>query len=186
MIRAVIAMLPEGRARDLAFTAGGAAALVAGQRVAALSMLGRGLLGAEHRWRGDHPEFDGTWAHRWELAIEAYDANHTTRANRLLHAAALPLLVGGAAGLLVLPGPGALRLGAASWLALGWGMTLVGHLAFDQEVDLSSGDVLASIAGPLRDLRNLGVIVRGEPDVRARPRRRPEPITIYGGEPAQA
>src|SRR5882724_13195229 len=80
---------------------GGMGALCFGLKRSALLLFAAGVREIERDWRHRHPEFQGTLAERWQLSLEFYRETHQNPTNRRLHVVGIPLIVGGAAGLLL-------------------------------------------------------------------------------------
>src|SRR5512138_2259835 len=87
--------------RNVAYTAGGMVALLAGRKVTALGMFTKGLTGLEKAWREAHPDFDGDLKARWQKALDFYAETHKDEKNRKLHVVGIPFIVAGTAGLLL-------------------------------------------------------------------------------------
>lgn len=155
MFEKVIEMIPGTRARNVALTVGGMAALLGGQKVVALSMFGRGLKGLEDCWREAHPNFNGGLKERWEEAVEFYEATHRNPTNRKLHMVGIPMIVGGAAGLLIFNPYRPLWFISASGFAAGWVLNIVGHAGYEKNAPAFADDPLSFLAGPVWDLQNM-------------------------------
>lgn len=185
MFRTVLSLLPTPGARAVGMTTAGAMALIAGQKVLATSLFARGVMRLERQWRDNHPEFDGTWAHRWQLAGRHYDRTHRDPANRVLHLVGVPLMLSGVVGLLASRPLRPLWWMSAGSFSLGWSMNLIGHALFEKNAPAFADDPLAFVAGPLWDARQLGILrhARRAPLWR---RAAGAPVTVHMGEPAQA
>jgi uncharacterized membrane protein YGL010W len=84
-----------------------------------------------------------------------------------LHVVGIPLIVGGAVGLLAAPPVlGVLRFTSLAAFGVGWLLNLVGHAAFEKRAPAFSEDALSFVAGPVWDLRQLidRVVRRGGGD----------------------
>ena len=103
MLDRLISMLPDEKSRDVAATVGGMAALFAGRKVMAVTLFTRGVIGIEKQWRANNPDFEGGFKARWDRSVEFYDGTHQDKTNRWLHIVGIPMIVGGAAGLLAFP-----------------------------------------------------------------------------------
>lgn len=138
--------------RDLLATGGGMALLLAGRKIGALSLFAKGVVGLERRWRDKHPEVAPGWKARWDHAAAFYSETHQHDTNRLLHRVGIPLIVGGAAVLLIArPYRPFWSIGAASF-TVGWAMNFVGH-AYEGKRPAFADDPLSFIAGPVWDLQ---------------------------------
>ena len=144
--------------RDVAMTVGGMALLLSGARVPALTLFARGAKGIEAQWRQRHPTFKGGFRERWAHAERFYEGTHQDPTNRFLHVVGIPMIVGGAAGLLAFRplGPTApLWFGSAGWFVGGWALNLVGHQVYEKNAPAFKDDPLSFIAGPIWDARQL-------------------------------
>lgn len=143
----------------VALSVAGMGALCAGFKLSALSLFGAGLELLEKDWRARHPEFVGNLAQRWQESLSFYRETHRNDTNRTLHLIGIPLILGGAAGLFVSkplsPVRGALWATSLGAFAVGWGLNLVGHAAFEKRAPAFSDDGLSFIAGPVWDLQEL-------------------------------
>ncbi|MEZ4472905.1 MAG: DUF962 domain-containing protein [bacterium] len=149
----------DRRGRGVALTVGGMGALLGGRKVAALGLFAKGLRDLEAEWRAVHPEFQGGLRERWREAVEFYEATHTDDTNRKLHVVGIPLIVGGAVGLLVWPSyspPWAL---AAGTFVTGWGLNIAGHAIFEKNAPAFADDPLSFVAGPVFDAVQLRALV---------------------------
>lgn len=160
MIDKLMQFVPEDR-RDEALCAGAMAALLTGGKVTSLALLGKGLWGMEKSWRARHPEFHGGWAERWQLATDLYEATHQDSTNRALHMAGIPLIAGGAAGLLLSPRFSPPWFVAAGAFTGGWALNLVGHAKYEKKAPAFREDPLSFVAGPVWDLKQAASMLRG-------------------------
>ena len=138
---------------------GGMAALCFGFKRSALSMFAAGVTQLEQDWRDRHPEFRGGPAERWQQALEFYRQTHVNPVNRKLHIVGIPLIVGGAAGLLVArpfsPVSGGIWLGSLAAFSGGWALNILGHAVYEGRAPAFSEDGLSFIAGPVWDLQQV-------------------------------
>lgn len=142
----------DRRTRGVALTAGGLIGLVTGSKLGSLALAARGVRDLEAEWRAAHPEFVGGPAERWQQAIEFYEATHRDPRNRALHMVGIPVIIGGATGLLVWP-----RFSPPWWVSagaysVGWGLNLAGHAFFEKNPPAFADDPLSFVAGPAWDL----------------------------------
>jgi len=160
MLDKILHLVPAEK-RDVALAAGGMAALLTGSKLTALALFGRGAWGLEQTWRKKHPEFQGGMRERWQAAATFYAASHKDPTNRVLHKVGIPLIVGGAVGLLAMPRwspPWVLSAGA---FAGGWALNIVGHAKYEKNAPAFADDPLAFLAGPAWDLQQtLGAAAR--------------------------
>jgi hypothetical protein len=158
--------LAFGRDRaDLAKVTTGAALLMLGGKATPLYLFHSGLTGLEADWRKRH-SFDGSFAERWAYATQFYESTHQDRTNRMLHMIGIPMIVGGTAGLLVLPSwtpPWGLAWGA---FTVGWALNLLGHKYFEKNAPAFEEDPLSFLAGPIWDLKHIRRAVASELSVR--------------------
>ena len=148
-------LVPADR-RDVAMAAGGMALLLTGARMPALLLFARGAVGLETRWRLRNPAFTGGFAARWRQAIAHYEGTHQHPTNRRLHVVGIPMILGGAVGLLAFRPVGMtapLWFGSAGAFVGGWTLNLVGHGVFERNAPAFQDDPLAFVAGPVWDAR---------------------------------
>ncbi len=138
-----------------AWAISGMVALLSGRKMAGLGMFARGLAVLEQGWRAKHPNFQGGFSERWEAATEFYDATHRNKVNRWLHITGIPLIVVGAAGLLAFKPYRPAWTAAAGSFAVGWGLNILGHAAFERNAPAFKDDPLSFIAGPVWDIQQL-------------------------------
>ncbi len=159
MLQKIVAFVPEEK-RDQALAAAGGAALLSGQKFTAIIMFGRGVSGLEKKWRVRHPEFRGDFSQRWAAATSFYEQTHQDPTNRVLHMAGIPLIVGGALGLLVAPRYSPPWFLSATAFVGGWGMNLVGHYKYEKNAPAFAEDPLSFVAGPVWDAQQLAKVIR--------------------------
>ena len=143
----------------VALAAAGMAALCFGFKRSALTLFGAGVRTLELDWRSRHPEFRGGPRERWQASLDFYRETHQNPTNRTLHVIGIPLIVGGAAGLLASrpfsPVSGGLWLGSLGAFSVGWALNLVGHAVHERRAPAFSEDGLSFLAGPVWDLQQL-------------------------------
>jgi hypothetical protein len=140
---------------DVKYAAAGMAALLAGHKVIGLGLFARGVVGLERQWRAKHPAFAGGFAERWAEATRFYESTHRHTVNRALHIAGIPMILGGAVGLVASPSfTPAWWLSAGSFAA-GWALNIVGHSVFEKNRPAFADDPLSFVAGPVWDLRQV-------------------------------
>lgn len=160
MLDKLVNLVPEDK-RDVALAAGGMAALLTGSKLTGLTMFGRGVWGLEQQWRRKHPDFQGSFPERWKLAASFYESTHQQPTNRVLHQVGIPLIVGGAVGLIAMPRWSPPWLMAAGAFAGGWALNIVGHSRFEKNAPAFAEDPLSFLAGPVWDLQQTLGKVRG-------------------------
>lgn len=154
MITRIIDHLSDKKRRDLACAGGGMAALLAGHKTLGLVLFAKGFAGLESAWRERH-EFEGTGAERWRHAVGFYEATHQNGVNRALHTVGIPMILGGAAGLLAFKPYRPLWLASASSFTFGWTLNFIGHGFFEKNAPAFADDPLSFVAGPVWDLTRL-------------------------------
>lgn len=159
LLQKIVAFVPDEK-RDQALAAFGGAALLTGQKLSAVAMFSRGVYGLEKQWRVRHPEFHGDFKARWQAATSFYEQTHQDPTNRTLHMIGIPLILGGALGLLATPRyspPWVLSAGA---FVGGWALNLVGHSRFEKNPPAFAEDPLSFVAGPVWDARQFVKVLR--------------------------
>jgi hypothetical protein len=141
--------------RNVALTAGGLAALLAGRKLTAATMFAKGLIGLEQEWRDAHPDFDGDLKARWQRALDFYAATHEHPTNRKLHIVGIPFIVAGAVGLLVFPAYRPLWGASAVSFVGGWALNFIGHGVFEKKAPAFADDPLSFFAGPVWDFQQI-------------------------------
>lgn len=159
VLRKIIEYVPAEK-RDQAFAAAGGAALLTGQKLTALALFGRGVYGLEKQWRAKHPEFTGDFNDRWRAATSFYEQTHQDPTNRALHMAGIPLILGGAIGLLAMPRYSPPWMLSAGAFVGGWALNLVGHSKYEKNAPAFADDPLSFVAGPVWDVQQAMKIVR--------------------------
>ncbi|MEZ6187807.1 MAG: DUF962 domain-containing protein [Planctomycetota bacterium] len=150
----VLDRIASKKRRNVAYVAGGMTGLLAGSKLGALALFGKGLWGLEQVWREDRG-FCGTWSERWQEAAGFYQRTHQNPINRALHIAGIPLIAGGAAGMLAFPRFRPLWALSASSYSAGWVLNLVGHAVFEKNAPAFADDPLSFFVGPVWDLQQL-------------------------------
>jgi len=155
MFKNLMRVVKEEKTRDVAFAVGGMGALLTGSKLASLALFAKGFQGLEKQWRDRHPEFVGGWRERWAEATRFYEATHQDETNRVLHMVGIPMIVGGAVGLLATPAFSPPWMLSAGSFAAGWALNIVGHSAFEKNAPAFADDPLSFLAGPVWDLQQL-------------------------------
>lgn len=138
--------------RDLACVAAGMGALMAGGKLTGLALFTKGIVGLEQEWRRKR-DFTGTWSERFERAAAFYEGTHQDPTNRVLHKIGIPMIVGGAAGLIVFPSYRPAWLASHALFSAGWGLNFIGHGFYEQNAPAFADDPLSFLMGPLWDLK---------------------------------
>ena len=155
MFDKVLSLIPDQKTRDVVSMAGGMVALLGGRKVVGLGMFGRGAYALEQHWRAAHPEFQGNLADRWNKAIEFYESTHKDDTNRKLHIVGIPMIVGGAAGLLIFSPYRPAWFVSAGTFTAGWVLNFIGHGIFEKNAPAFADDPLSFIAGPVWDFQQI-------------------------------
>lgn len=155
MLKKALSLISNPKQRNVAYAAGGMLALLGGRKIAGLGLFFKGVTGLEEQWRKDHPEFQGDFSDRWQKAIEFYESTHEEKTNRKLHIVGIPMIVGGAAGLLLFsPFRPAWFLSASSFTT-GWVLNFIGHGIYEKKAPAFADDPLSFLAGPVWDFQQL-------------------------------
>lgn len=144
-----------GRKDGVRWAVAGMATLLSGQKLPALSMFGRGVMILERAWREKHPGFEGGIEGRVKAALAHYEDTHKNGKNRTLHVVGIPMIVGGAAGLLLAPAFRPAWWASAGLFTVGWQLNIAGHLLFEKNKPAFADDPLSFIVGPLWDAKQL-------------------------------
>lgn len=133
----------------------GMATLLTGQKLPALSLFGRGLSLLEQGWRARHPDFQGGIGERVKMSLDFYESTHRDQKNRVLHIVGIPMIVGGAVGLLASPSFTPPWWGSAGLFTVGWALNIGGHAVYEKNKPAFADDPLAFITGPIWDTKQL-------------------------------
>jgi hypothetical protein len=158
MLEKVLSLVVDEKKRNVAYMVGGMASLLTGSKLGALGLFAKGAFGLEKIWNEAHPEHKaggGGVVERWNRAIHFYESTHMNDTNRKLHIVGIPMIVGGAVGLLVFVPFGPRWLVSASAFTGGWVLNIVGHSAFEKNAPAFADDPLSFIAGPVWDLKQV-------------------------------
>jgi hypothetical protein len=155
MFDKVLSLITTPKKRDVATMVAGMASLMVGNKLGGLGLFARGALGLEQHWRDAHPDYHGGVVERWHRAIQFYESTHRHDTNRTLHIVGIPMIVGGAVGLLIF-----VPFGPRWWLswssfAGGWVLNVVGHGVFEKNAPAFADDPLSFLAGPVWDVQQL-------------------------------
>jgi hypothetical protein len=160
-------VLADDRKRGVLLAVGGMAALAAGRKFIGLGLFSSGVGALERAWRARHPGFAGGFGDRWALAETFYEETHRDPVNRALHLAGIPLILGGAVGLVLSPSWSPPWVVSAGAFVGGWALNVVGHRFFEHNQPAFADDPLSFVAGPVWDLRQLGGFLASKGDARA-------------------
>ncbi|MDP2343383.1 MAG: DUF962 domain-containing protein [Deltaproteobacteria bacterium] len=155
MLDALLKLIPDEKARNVGYTVAGMASLLTGSKLGSLALFAKGLSGLEKKWREAHPQHEGGVVERWNRAIHFYESTHINETNRKLHVVGIPMIVGGAAGLLLFVPFGPRWFISASSFTTGWVLNIIGHAAFEKNAPAFADDPLSFLAGPVWDLQHV-------------------------------
>ena len=158
MFEKVLDLFATDKQRQVAYLVGGMGSLLVGNKIGGLSLFAKGALGLEKHWNDAHPEHKasgGGLVQRWNRAIHFYESTHMNDTNRKLHIVGIPLVVGGAAGLLLFVPFGPRWWVSAGAFTGGWALNIVGHSVFEGNAPAFADDPLSFIAGPVWDLQQV-------------------------------
>lgn len=141
--------------KHLAYALGGMGALLVGRKIAGITMFASGIAGLEKLWREAHPEFQGTLEERWAEAIRFYEETHSDKTNRTLHIVGIPMIAGGAVGLLLFSPLRPLWLLSAGSFTTGWVLNFIGHGVYEKKAPAFADDPLSFFAGPVWDFKQI-------------------------------
>lgn len=159
MLDTILNRLPKGRQRGVVLAVGGMGALLAGSKTMGMTLFAGGIADLESAWRQAHPEFQGDLKARWAEALLFYESTHRDPTNRILHVAGIPMIVGGAVGLLLAPSYSPPWWVAAGAFGTGWALNIVGHALFEKNRPAFADDPLSFLAGPVWDLGQVKTLV---------------------------
>jgi len=152
---------PDARTEGVRWAVTGMATLLSGQKLPALGMFARGVALLEAQWRADHPEVGPGLRERLAASLSFYESTHRDPKNRLLHVIGIPMIVGGAIGLVAAPSFSPPWWGSAGLFVVGWQLNIAGHVFFEKNRPAFAEDPLSFLAGPIWDLKQLVARVRG-------------------------
>jgi hypothetical protein len=155
MLQKLLSVVQDQKKRGVAMMAGGMLGLLAGRKVLALSLFSKGAMTLEDEWRLNHPDFEGGMDDRWQRAISFYEATHRNATNRKLHIAGIPVIVAGAAGLLLFTPYRPAWFASAGAFVGGWVLNFIGHGVFEKNAPAFADDPLSFLAGPVWDLQQV-------------------------------
>lgn len=155
MLSKIVGWMPESKNRDVAMVVGGMGSLLMGSKLAAVAMFAQGARGLERHWRAAHPEVAPGMKARFDAAIHFYESTHEDPTNRVLHMVGIPMIAGGALGLLATNRLNPIWWASAASFSAGWALNIVGHAVYEKKAPAFSEDPLSFIAGPVWDVRQL-------------------------------
>jgi len=135
-------------------TASGMLAILAGRKIAGMTLFAKGIFELEKHWQKDN-DFNGSMKERWQRAIDFYNDTHRNPTNRWLHITGIPLILGGTIGLLTFPSYRPMWVASAGLFAGGWALNLIGHGVFEKNKPALADDPLAFVAGPVWEIQQL-------------------------------
>lgn len=134
---------------------GGMALVLLGQRLKGLALFSHGFYNLEQEYRKTNPDLPPGFKARWNSAIIFYDQTHQHEVSRSLHRWGIPMIVGGALGLLAAPIYRKVWWNSAFLFAVGWALNIVGHSKYEKNKPAFTEDPLSFIAGPVWDFKQL-------------------------------
>lgn len=144
---------------------GGMALLLLGHKAKGLSLFSHGIFFLEEEYRKAHPHLEPGLKARWNEAVTFYEATHQDETNRSLHRWGIPVILGGAAGLLTSKPYKLPWLISAVAFGGGWALNILGHSKYEKKAPAFTEDPLSFVAGPVWDIQQL--MQRGEKPVTA-------------------
>ena len=158
MLEKMIGLVADEKKRNVLFMVGGMGSLLAGSKLGALGLFMKGAVGLEKVWNDAHPDHKasgGGVVERWNRAIHFYESTHMNDMNRKLHIVGIPLIVGGAVGMLVFVPFGPRWIVTAGSFTGGWVLNFIGHGVFEKNAPAFADDPLSFLAGPVWDLQQV-------------------------------
>lgn len=127
--------------------------VLCGHKVKGLALFGHGLQGLEQAYRRARPELAPGLKVRWQEAVSFYDDTHQNETNRTLHRWGIPVILGGALGLLAARPYRLPWVLAAVAFGGGWAVNILGHGKYERNKPAFTEDPLSFLAGPVWDLK---------------------------------
>lgn len=140
---------------EVAKLVGGMALLMFGRKTEGLALFGKGALDLEKIYKEEHPELEPGFDNRWQKAVEFYDETHKDDINRKLHMIGIPMILGGAIGLIATKPYKKPWVASAAAFGVGWLLNIVGHSKYEKNKPAFADDPLSFIAGPVWDVQQL-------------------------------
>lgn len=134
---------------------GGMAMLLFGQKAKGLMMFAHGFFTLEKEYRKAHPHLEPGLKARWDEAVTFYEETHQNETNRTLHRLGIPVILGGAAGLLLAKPYRLPWMISAFAFAGGWALNILGHSKYEKKAPAFTEDPLSFIAGPVWDIKQM-------------------------------
>lgn len=155
-------MLMDKKMMGTAEVVGGMGLLLLGHKLKGLGMFAHGFSTLEELYREAHPDLKPGLQARWEKATEFYEATHQNETNRTLHRLGIPVILGGAAGLLLNKPHRLPWMISAAAFAGGWALNIIGHSAFEKNAPAFTEDPLSFIAGPVWDIQQMMALAESQ------------------------
>lgn len=124
-----------------------------GHKAKGLALFGHGIHGLEQAYRYSHPHLAPGLKARWQESVTFYDATHQDETNRTLHRWGIPVILGGALGLLAARPYRLPWVLAAVAFGGGWVLNILGHGKYERNRPAFTEDPLSFIAGPVWDVK---------------------------------
>lgn len=129
--------------------------LLLGHKLKGLGLFGHGIAGLEQEYRKSHPHLEPGMKARWGKAVEFYEATHQDETNRSLHRWGIPVILGGALGLIFAKPYKKPWIASATAFGFGWALNILGHSKYEKNKPAFTDDPLSFVAGPVWDLKQL-------------------------------
>ncbi|MEZ0369611.1 MAG: DUF962 domain-containing protein [Candidatus Sericytochromatia bacterium] len=139
---------------------GGMVLVLLGHKAKGLSLFGHGIYTLEQEYRKNHPDLEPGLKARWNEAVTFYEETHQDETNRSLHRWGIPVIVGGAVGLLVAKPYKLPWVISAVAFAGGWALNILGHSKYEKKAPAFTEDPLSFVAGPVWDIQQ--ILQRGQ------------------------
>jgi hypothetical protein len=134
---------------------GGMALLLLGRKIEGIAVFGKGIYDLEKIYKSENPDLEPGFEKRWEKAINFYEETHSDKTNRVLHMLGIPLILGGALGLLASKPYKSKWLFSGGLFAFGWFLNIIGHYKYEKNKPAFFDDPLSFVAGPIWDIKQL-------------------------------
>jgi hypothetical protein len=161
-LRGMAMALLDKKTAGTAEVLGGMGMLLLGHKLKGLAMFGHGFTTLEELYRENHPDLGPGLKARWDKAVEFYEETHQDDTNRTLHRLGIPVIVGGAIGLLVNKPHNLPWMVSAAAFAGGWALNFIGHGVYEKKAPAFTEDPLSFIAGPVWDIQQMVALAQSQ------------------------
>lgn len=134
---------------------GGMLLLLFGKKFEGLAIFAKGAYDLEKVYKSENPELEPGLKNRLDKSIEFYENTHKDKTNRVLHIAGIPLILGGAIGLIFSKTYKSKWLFSASLFSIGWLLNIIGHSKYEKNKPAFFDDPLSFISGPIWDIKQM-------------------------------